>query len=178
MSDDLCNWEFVNQFDFDLCGDEDDDDSIYEFESVDLVESLDSLSSSSSEDEEDEESPITDLDAHGVVDVMIGSPSPSQPPPCHDRVIDWRHNYVSGMYYADDHDKEEDEDEDDDEDDHGYEIDDELVPWGVKDRFERQRMRKLGKRAFAKMAKSKKSVLLYTKPGCVFGKHGLGLKAY
>ncbi|KAF7841023.1 protein PFC0760c [Senna tora] len=43
-------------------------------------------------------------------------------------------------------------------------------------KFERQRMRKLGKRGFAKMQSAKRSPYLSMKPGCVHGKHGMGLK--
>ncbi|XP_018815295.2 uncharacterized protein LOC108986937 [Juglans regia] len=66
-------------------------------------------------------------------------------------------------------------DEDDDAND-GYDLNDELVPWNVSDKFGRQRMRKLGKRAFPKMHNSKRSPYLFVRPGCVRGKHGLGLK--
>ncbi|XP_022725775.1 probable serine/threonine-protein kinase ifkB [Durio zibethinus] len=68
-----------------------------------------------------------------------------------------------------------DEEEDDYEDD-GFDLDDELVPRALSGKFGRQRMRKLGKRAFAKMHTSKKSPFLYVKPGCVYGKQGLRLK--
>ncbi|KAE9447329.1 hypothetical protein C3L33_20789, partial [Rhododendron williamsianum] len=63
-------------------------------------------------------------------------------------------------------------------DDYGgeYDLDDELVPKNVIDRFGRQRIRKLGKRAFSKMNKAKKLPYAYNRPGCVYGKHGLGLK--
>ncbi|KAH0977269.1 hypothetical protein GBA52_026988 [Prunus armeniaca] len=64
----------------------------------------------------------------------------------------------------------------DDDDDDGYGLDDELVPWSVGDKFGRQRMRKLGKRTFPKMNNSKRSPYLLVRPGCVRGKHGLGLK--
>ncbi|KAG7022273.1 hypothetical protein SDJN02_16004, partial [Cucurbita argyrosperma subsp. argyrosperma] len=77
-------------------------------------------------------------------------------------------------------DLEEDESDDDvvDDDDDGDEcdLDDELVPWSVSDKLGRQRMRKLGKRGFTRMYNSKRSPFLFTKPGCVRGKHGLGLK--
>ncbi|MED6209956.1 hypothetical protein PIB30_059606 [Stylosanthes scabra] len=76
-------------------------------------------------------------------------------------------------YYDDEGDGDNDEDDDDDD---GYDLDDELVPWNVGNRFERQRMRKLGKRACSKMNNSKRNPYLYTRPGCVRGKHGLGLK--
>lgn len=70
----------------------------------------------------------------------------------------------------------EEEDEDDDNGDDGSGLDDELVPWDVSDKVGRQRMRKLGKRVFSKMNNSKRSPYLFLRPGCVRGKHGLGLK--
>ncbi|KAK7312310.1 hypothetical protein VNO77_36080 [Canavalia gladiata] len=76
---------------------------------------------------------------------------------------------------GDDNDNDNDEDEDQDEDDDDG-LDDELVPWNVGNKFGRQRMRKLGKRAFSKMHNSKRSPHLFVSPGCVRGKHGLGLK--
>ncbi|KAK9920639.1 hypothetical protein M0R45_029188 [Rubus argutus] len=67
------------------------------------------------------------------------------------------------------HDDDDDDDDDDEgEDDDGYGLDDELVPWSVSDKFGRQRMRKLGNR--------KRSPHLIARPGCVRGKHGLGVK--
>ncbi|KAK9904559.1 hypothetical protein M0R45_000641 [Rubus argutus] len=63
----------------------------------------------------------------------------------------------------DDHD-----DDDEGEDDDGYGLDDELVPWSVSDKFSRERMRKSGKR--------KRSPYLIVRPGCIRGKHGLGVK--
>ncbi|XP_038886897.1 uncharacterized protein LOC120077100 [Benincasa hispida] len=71
---------------------------------------------------------------------------------------------------------EEEEEEEIDGDDDEFDLDDELVPWSVSDKLGRQRMRKLGKRGFTKMYNSKRSPFLFTKPGCVRGKHGLGLK--
>ncbi|KVH88979.1 nuclear polyadenylated RNA-binding protein 3-like [Cynara cardunculus var. scolymus] len=74
----------------------------------------------------------------------------------------------------DEDDGEEDEDDDDDDDD--SDLDDELVPKWVNNKFERQRMRKLGKRDYPKMKRSKRIAYQYNRPGCVHGKHGLGLK--
>nr|XP_043621392.1 uncharacterized protein LOC122593102 [Erigeron canadensis] len=71
--------------------------------------------------------------------------------------------------------EEESEDSDVEEDDNS-DLDDELVPKWLSNKFERQRMRKLGKRVYPKMKKSKRMVNQYNKPGCVHGKHGLGLK--
>ncbi|XP_071726070.1 uncharacterized protein [Rutidosis leptorrhynchoides] len=78
--------------------------------------------------------------------------------------------------YNEDENEIEDEEEDDDHDDDDLDLDDELVPKWLSNKFERQRMRKLGKRAYPKMKKSKRLVNQYSKPGCVHGKHGLGLK--
>lgn len=86
----------------------------------------------------------------------------------------------SGGYGGEEYDDDDVDDDVDDEDDvdayDGYDLDDELVPWCVNAKFERQRMRKLGKRAFSKMHNSKRSPILFVRPGCVRGKHGLGLK--
>ncbi|KAM0072889.1 hypothetical protein Hdeb2414_s0001g00041311 [Helianthus debilis subsp. tardiflorus] len=77
-----------------------------------------------------------------------------------------------GLIYGEDDPYEEDDDVDDDDED----LDDELVPKWLNNKFERQRMRKLGKRAYPKMKKSKRLANQYNKPGCVHGKHGLGMK--
>ena len=81
-----------------------------------------------------------------------------------------------GDQEEDDGDDYDDEEQEQEQEDDGYDLDDELVPRALSGKFGRQRMRKLGKRAFAKMNTSKKSPFLYLKPGCVRGKHGLGLK--
>ncbi|XP_076940894.1 uncharacterized protein LOC143610250 [Bidens hawaiensis] len=73
----------------------------------------------------------------------------------------------------DPYESDEDEEEDDDLD---LDLDDELVPKWLNNKFERQRMRKLGKKVYPKMKKSKRLVCQYNKPGCVHGKHGLGMK--
>ncbi|XP_056160896.1 transcription elongation factor spt5-like [Syzygium oleosum] len=87
---------------------------------------------------------------------------------------DWRRD---GRDDDDDDDDDEDGDggeEEMDEDDDG--LDDELVPRHLSGKFGRQRIRKLGKRACSKMNYSKRSPHLFVKPGCLHGKHGLGLK--
>lgn len=81
-----------------------------------------------------------------------------------------------GFAYGYDGAEEEETDDDDDRDGDEFYLDDELVPWSVSGKLGRQRMRKLGKRGFTKMYNSKRSPFLFTKPGCVRGKHGLGLK--
>uniref|UniRef100_A0A0A0K4F3 Uncharacterized protein n=2 Tax=Cucumis sativus TaxID=3659 RepID=A0A0A0K4F3_CUCSA len=84
------------------------------------------------------------------------------------------HNQAEDGFAYGYNDAEEEDEVDDDEDE--FDLDDELVPWSVSDKLGRQRMRKLGKRGFTKMYNSKRSPFLFTKPGCVRGKHGLGLK--
>ncbi|KAK8564324.1 hypothetical protein V6N12_036450 [Hibiscus sabdariffa] len=59
-------------------------------------------------------------------------------------------------------DRDDDDDDDGDGDD---DLDDELIPRGLSGKLGRQRMRKLGKRGFAKMNNSKRSPFLYVKPG-------------
>ncbi|KAK9056712.1 hypothetical protein SSX86_024074 [Deinandra increscens subsp. villosa] len=77
---------------------------------------------------------------------------------------------------GDTYEEDEDQSEEDDADDDDLDLDDELVPKWLNNKFERQRMRKLGKRAYPKMKKSKRVANMYNKPGCVHGKHGLGMK--
>lgn len=175
---DLSYWEFINPSDADSDDGGDDDDEV----DVDNI-SLDSLQNAlfvtlhpySTKNPESEREILTvhldDLDRDeekpGLDDLGGGSLN--------------RHvvSYVGNQYVDDDggeyHDDDDDDDDMDDED-HGYGLDDELVPWSVSGKLGRQRMRKLGKRACAKMNYSKKSPYLYKKPGCVHGKHGLGLK--
>ncbi|KAL8143756.1 hypothetical protein V2J09_016788 [Rumex salicifolius] len=57
--------------------------------------------------------------------------------------------------------------EDEDGSEYESDVDDQLVPWGVADRLDKQRMRKLGKRTCARMNKSKKMAHLYTKSACL-----------
>jgi len=86
----------------------------------------------------------------------------------------WLHPFVYDDY-NDGNDEEEEEERYDDYEGY-YDLDDELVPKNVIDRFGRQRIRKLGKRAFSKMNKAKRLPYAYNRPGCVYGKHGLGLR--
>lgn len=85
-------------------------------------------------------------------------------------------NGGDGLYDEDENEDESEVEDDDDDDDEDLDLDDELVPKWLSNKFERQRMRKLGKRAYPKMKKSKRLVNQYNRPGCVHGKHGLGLK--
>ncbi|XP_021286232.1 protein PFC0760c-like [Herrania umbratica] len=146
---DLSYWEFINSSDSD----------------ADDVLSLSDASWHSSLSSSPKDSPIPDL-----IQDSDDSRHPHDYEPIHDGY---------GEPYIDYQEKDDGDDYDDvyDEyDDDGYDLDDELVPRALSGKFGRQRMRKLGKRAFAKMHTSKKSPFLYVKPGCVHGKHGLGLK--
>ncbi|XP_038693726.1 uncharacterized protein LOC119991445 [Tripterygium wilfordii] len=84
-------------------------------------------------------------------------------------------NQDSDHHNRSDIDEKLDGDEEDEELD-DYDEDDELVPEQVSGKLGRQRMRKIGKRVFARITSSKLSPHGYVKPGCVYGKHGLGLK--
>ncbi|KAJ8530214.1 hypothetical protein K7X08_037049 [Anisodus acutangulus] len=76
---------------------------------------------------------------------------------------------------VDDSSNDDDVEEEDEEEDYDDDLDDELVPNWLSDKFGRQRIRKLGKRANSRMNKSKKGPYVFNRPGCVHGKHGLGL---
>ncbi|CAL9228002.1 unnamed protein product [Arabidopsis halleri] len=82
--------------------------------------------------------------------------------------------YSVGITYGD---YVNDDGEEDGEYDDSYDLDEELVPRSVNKKVGRQRMRKVGKRAIAKVYASKKmSPFSHLKPGSVRGKHGLGMK--
>ncbi|XP_051147028.1 uncharacterized protein LOC127262408 [Andrographis paniculata] len=74
---------------------------------------------------------------------------------------------------------DERDDDDDDDDEHGlddYDIDDELVPWKLKNMLGKQRIRKMGKKGGPKHSKSKKLPYNHNRPGCLYGKHGFGVQ--
>ncbi|KAK1439884.1 hypothetical protein QVD17_05708 [Tagetes erecta] len=83
---------------------------------------------------------------------------------------------IDGEHLPYEEDEDESEEDENDEEEGDLDLDDELVPKWLNNKFERQRMRKLGKRAYPKMKKSKRLAYMYNKPGCVHGKHGVGTK--
>ncbi|XP_010432390.1 PREDICTED: prostatic spermine-binding protein-like [Camelina sativa] len=73
--------------------------------------------------------------------------------------------------------EEEDRGGEDGDYDDSYDLEEELIPRSVNKKIGRQRMRKLGKRAIAKVYASKMTPYSHLKKyGCVRGKHGLGMK--
>lgn len=164
-NNDLSYWEFVNPSDAD--SDDFDNLSLDSFRNGLFVSWHSSLSSSRS-------TPGENQTEKSDLDVIVG-----------DQLVGYLEKQVSYHEYEEEVEEEEEEKEckyaddkygDESDYDGGDDVDDELVPWSVSAKLGRQRMRKLGKRAFAKMHYSKKSPFLYMKPGCVHGKHGLGMK--
>lgn len=155
---DLSNWEFIDASDA--------DSEEHQFAEEDEPEGQ------HHQDEDDD-----DDEGNGSVSLRSSIPLPI--PHGHDQIHEdhWGHLlFHIGDLKSHDHDYDYHDDDDDVSDD-GYDLNDELVPWSVSDKFGgRERMRKLGKRAFTKMNNSKRSPKLFVRPGCVRGKHGLGLK--
>lgn len=152
-NDDLSSWEIINPS---------DDESTYSFDS------------STADNENDDvvvDQQIVHLESEDLD--SFGSPSsvldPGEPVPVVAVVVE----SIRNDYYEED---DEDEDEDEEEEEEECDLDDELVPKWVNDRFGRQRMRKFGKKAYPKINKSKRSAYYYHRPGLLHGKHGLGLK--
>lgn len=164
---DLSYWEFINNSDADYS-----DDSL----SVDSLS--DGIASSLSSIRQDETQITHDEDiddprsCHGDDDLNDGYRPYDEGRRCLVGYQYSRRDYAGNRYGE----EEDDEDEDENEEFDGYDLDDELVPRSLSGKLGRQRMRKLGKRAFSKMNTSKRSPYLYVKPGCVHGKHGLGMK--
>ncbi|TKY67599.1 hypothetical protein E2542_SST10493 [Spatholobus suberectus] len=155
------------------------DDSLLHWELVDVVDAEEEIDGSASSDSSIS-SPV-DAPIEGIRHLILHPDAGLE---------DHRHHYhrddvddESGLenhhypyHHHHHHHHHQDDVDGDDENDDGYGLDDELVPWNVSNKLGRQRMRKLGKRAFSKMHNSKKSPYLFARPGCVRGKHGLGLK--
>ncbi|XP_045825302.1 putative uncharacterized protein YGR160W [Trifolium pratense] len=143
------------------------DDSLLQWELVDVVEA--------EEEQEQEEEQTVDVDDHVIswsVSSRIDDPIERiNHPMLHLDAYVEDHNH-DGVYREEQVNHDIDDEEDDGDDD----LDDELVPWNIGNKLGRQRMRKLGKRVSSKMNNSKRSPYLFVSPGCVRGKHGMGLK--
>ncbi|KAI5673180.1 hypothetical protein M9H77_13544 [Catharanthus roseus] len=173
--DDLSTWEFI-----DPSSSDDDVEDLDDFSFPEETPSDDAVS----EPKEDEEplefgSPSSDISMQSLLNELG--------PPIIDRVyVDQVQDDDNGdgedamrTVDYDQYDHEYDYDEEYDEDDcydDDYDLDDELVPLRVSNKFGRQRIRKLGKRACPRMNSSKKLPYHYNRPGCVRGKHGLGVQ--
>ncbi|PNX74463.1 hypothetical protein L195_g030383, partial [Trifolium pratense] len=148
------------------------DDSLLQWELVDVVEA--------EEEQEQEEEQTVDVDDHVIswsVSSRIDDPIERiNHPVLHLDAYVEDHNHDYGVYREEQVNHDIDDDDDDEEDDGDDDLDDELVPWNIGNKLGRQRMRKLGKRVSSKMNNSKKSPYLFVSPGCVRGKHGMGLK--
>ncbi|XP_060168479.1 uncharacterized protein LOC132599217 [Lycium barbarum] len=144
--DDLSEWEFVNPSD-------DEQDDTYSFTDEPMLK---------------QDDPITDP-------CEIGSPSSdiSMDSPLQVELVGALIAYDVRVDSSNDDVEEEEEEEEEDYDD---DLDDELVPNWLSDKFGRQRIRKIGKRANSRMNKSKKGPHVFNRPGCVHGKHGLGVQ--
>ncbi|KAL0365565.1 UNVERIFIED_CONTAM: hypothetical protein Sangu_0654100 [Sesamum angustifolium] len=144
--DDLSTWEFV---DASLSDDED----IYSFDGDDGISEVDDAT-----EEEPESKPVQ------VEDEDAGEPRDFASP--------------DGRVSDDDDDDDDDDDSGDDDarDVYHDDVDDELVPWKLKDRFGKQRIRKMGKRGGPKPYKSKRLPYYHNRPGCLYGKHGFGVQ--
>lgn len=161
--EDLAVWELVTPS-------LSDDEDIYSFDSDDPIsDGDDAIGGEREEDHKVEEDPrdISHLDDVISMQSLSVSPQPVVCFPVED---------VVGLHvYDDDEEEEEDGGMDDDDDD---DVDDELIPWKLKDRFGKQRIRKMGKRGGPKVSKSKRLPHYHNRPGCLYGKHGLGVQHY
>jgi hypothetical protein len=150
---DLSSWEIINRSSFSFSSSSDDDEiETYSF---------------NDEEEDDEQEDIFVLDSVPPDVVRIDAGDAEVVSIDKATVID---DYDIGDYSYDvmeDQEEEDNYDEDDDDDDDDY--DDELVPRSLSDRFGKQRLMKLGKRACnPKMSNPKKlPCYFYNRPGGV-----------
>ncbi|XP_009621733.1 uncharacterized protein [Nicotiana tomentosiformis] len=164
--EDLSSWEFVNP------SDDEQEDSYSFSDQTDDDESDELMSKEDNPCEIGSPSSPSHVQITGplLVDPCeIGSPySPSH--------VETTGPLLVFDVRVDDGHEEEEEEEEEEEDYDGYDLDDELVPKWLSDKFGRQRIRKLGKRACSRMNKSKRGPYIFNRPGCVHGKHGLGVQ--
>ncbi|CAK8576599.1 unnamed protein product [Lathyrus sativus] len=136
------------------------DDSLLQWELVDVVDT--------------EEEMVDDVDGESFISWAVSSPIGDSIEGINHRLLHLDDGFSEEQVRVN-HDVVDDDDDDEDDDDDD-DLDDELVPWDIGNKLGRQRMRKLGKRVSSKMNNSKRSPYLFVSPGCVRGKHGMGLK--
>lgn len=144
----LTAWELVNAA-------ASDDEDLYSYDS-------DGVISGSSDVTEDELESNPDVDA--VISVQALSVSPPTAFP-----VEVTFNYALRDVLRD-VDAADDDREEDDDDQYDYDVDDELVPWKLKDRFGKQRMTKMGKKGGPKLKKGKQLPYYNNRPGCPYEK--------
>ncbi|PIN12092.1 hypothetical protein CDL12_15292 [Handroanthus impetiginosus] len=169
VDDDLSTWEFVNPS-------QSDDEDLYSFDSDDVTSEggdviTDEPESKPVGEEEDDEEDAHEARGLGVLDAVISIQSLSVSPP-----MTFPVEMTSNHVYHDDGEGYDDGDGDSDDVYDMDDVDDELVPWKLKNRFGKQRIRKMGKRSGPKLNKSKKMPFYQNRPGCLHGKHGFGVQ--
>ncbi|XP_073028900.1 uncharacterized protein [Primulina eburnea] len=164
--EDLTAWELVTPS-------LSDDEDLYSFNSDDAISDCDDSIGGETEEDHNGEEDLRDVShLDDVISMQSLSVSP-QP------VVCFPVEDVIGLHVYDDDDAgDEEEDGGMDDDDDDDDVDDELIPWKLKDRFGKQRIRKMGKRGGPKVSKSKRLPHYHNRPGCLYGKHGLGVQHY
>ncbi|CAI9769073.1 unnamed protein product [Fraxinus pennsylvanica] len=148
-------------------------------ENIDSIDDLSSWEFVSPSQSDDEEIYSFNDDAYSAAESEQEAAALEPHPPSHDDVISMESLSVSPTPLTLDvgftHQVYHDDSEYDDEIE-GSGLDDELVPLKLKDRFGKQRITKIGRRGGSRVNKSKKVSYYYNRPGCVYGKHGLGVQ--
>ncbi|KAL6517336.1 hypothetical protein OROMI_033037 [Orobanche minor] len=163
---DLSTWEFVN-------ASLSDDEDLYSFDGDDVISGCDGITGGDNpvaepvQDEHDGERAARGfVSPCDVVSIQSMSVSPPMTLP-----VEMTLNYHICQHGGDIYDGDDVHDANDDDDD-GGDYDDELMPWRLKDKFGKHRIKKLGKRGGPKLNKSKRMPFNYNRPGCLYGKQG------
>lgn len=164
--EDLSTWEFVD-------ASPSDDEDLYSSDGNDVI--LDELEGKPVENEEEEEVEYArESRDFRPLDGLLSVESLCASTPATFLADVARHYmYHRGGHVYDDQEEEGVYDDDDD-------VDDGLLTWKLMQRFEKQRIRKTGRRGGGgpKLSKSKRLPYYYNRPGCLYGKHGLGVQHY
>ncbi|KAL6494801.1 hypothetical protein OROGR_031601 [Orobanche gracilis] len=162
---DLSTWEFVN-------ASQSDDEDLCSFDVDDVIRGCDGVTCGDdpvSEPVQDEHEGARAargfVSPCDVVSIQSMSVSPPMTLPVEMTLNYHAYQPDGDIYDGDVHDANNDDDGDGD-------YDDELMPWRLKDKFGKHRIKKLGKRGGPKLNKSKRMPFNYNRPGCLYGKHG------
>lgn len=154
----LSAWELVNAA-------QSDDEDLYSYDSDGVISGSDGVTDDEPESNPDREE---DVDADAVISIQALSVSPPTAFP-----VELTFNYAvrdCAEGYDDDVLRDVDDDDEDDDNQYDYDVDDELVPWKLKDRFGKQRIKKMGKKAGPKLKKAKQLPYYNNRPGCPYEK--------